>query len=146
MGAAAGPPVPRGPRSRREHGETSSRSSGGAAELICLAGYMRLLSPDFIARYRGRILNIHPALLPVPGPGCAAPRSGRASSSPAAPCTSRRGHDSGPVILQRRVPILPGDTVFLSARILAEEHRAYPEAIARVLAGEGPPASPTGGA
>ena len=56
------------------------------------------------------------------------------------------GTDSGPVILQRRVPILPGDTVAtLSARILAEEHRAYPEAIARVLAGEAPAAAPGGG-
>lgn len=110
-------------------------------DLICLAGYMRLLSADFVARYRGRILNIHPSLLPkYPGldPQRRAIEAGEAVSG----CTVHRvdeGTDSGPIVLQREVPILPGDTPeTLSARILEEEHRLYPQAIARVL-GSGHP-------
>ncbi len=143
-------PVPRGPRSRREHErDVLSILDAARPDLICLAGYMRLLSPDFIARYRGRILNIHPALLPK-FPGLDVQRRALEAGELESGCTVHvvdEGTDSGPVILQRRVPILPGDTVAtLSARILAEEHRAYPEAIARVLAGEGPEAPPGGGA
>ena len=99
---------------------------------------MRLLSPEFVARYRGRILNIHPALLPR-FPGLDVQRRALEAGELESGCTVHfvdEGTDTGPVILQRRVPILPGDTVeTLSARILAEEHRAYPEAIARVLEG-----------
>ncbi len=143
-------PVPRGPRSRREHErDVLAILDAARPELICLAGYMRLLSPDFVARYRGRILNIHPALLPK-FPGLDVQRRALEAGELESGCTVHfvdEGTDSGPVILQRRVPILPGDTVAtLSARILAEEHRAYPEAIARVLAGEGPEASADGSA
>src|SRR4029078_7734025 len=112
-------------------------------DLVCLAGYMRLLSPDFIARYRGRILNIHPALLPR-FPGLDAQRQALDARVTEAGCTVHvvgEGTDTGPVILQRRVPVLPDDTVeTLSARILEQEHLAYPEAIARFLewpSGEG---------
>ncbi len=109
-------------------------------ELVCLAGYMRLLSPDFIARWRGRILNIHPALLPR-FPGLDVQRRALEAGERESGCTVHfvdEGTDTGPIVLQRKVPILPGDTVeSLSARILAEEHRAYPEAIARVLGGSG---------
>ena len=105
-------------------------------ELICLAGYMRLLSPDFIARYRGRILNIHPALLPK-FPGLEAQRRALEAGERISGCTVHfvdEGMDSGPVVLQKAVEIEPGDTPeSLSARILEQEHRAYPEAIARVL-------------
>jgi phosphoribosylglycinamide formyltransferase-1 len=107
------------------------------ADLICLAGYMRLLSPEFVARYRGRILNIHPALLPK-FPGLDAQRRALEAGEPEAGCTVHfvdEGTDTGPVVLQKRVPILPGDTEeSLSARILEAEHAAYPEAIALVLA------------
>ena len=108
-------------------------------DLVCLAGFMRLLSAEFNARWRGRILNIHPSLLPAfPGlhPQRQALRAGVGESG----CTVHfvdAGVDSGPVVLQRRVPVLPDDTEeTLSARILTEEHRAYPEAVRRVLQGE----------
>ena len=97
---------------------------------------MRLLSPEFVGRYRGRILNIHPALLPK-FPGLDAQRRALEAGEAESGCTVHlvdEGTDSGPILLQRRVPILQGDTEeTLSARILAEEHRAYPEAIARFL-------------
>jgi len=106
------------------------------AELLCLAGYMRILSPEFISRYPGRILNIHPSLLPK-YPGLNAQQRALEAGDTVAGCTVHRveeGVDSGPVLLQRQVPIEPGDTVeSLSRRILEEEHRAYPEAIARAL-------------
>lgn len=130
-------PIPRGSEGRGEH-ERKIRAILDAArpDLICLAGYMRLLSPEFVARYPGRIVNIHPALLPK-FPGLDVQRRALEAGELESGCTVHfvdDGTDTGPVILQRRVPILPGDTVeTLSARILKEEHRAYPEAIARVL-------------
>jgi phosphoribosylglycinamide formyltransferase-1 len=109
-------------------------------DLICLAGYMRILSPAFVSRYRGRILNIHPALLPK-FPGLDAQRQALEAGEEVSGCTVHfvdEGTDTGPAVLQRRVPVLPGDTVeTLSQRILEQEHEAYPEAIARVLEGLG---------
>ncbi len=106
-------------------------------DLICLAGYMRLLSPEFVGRWRGRILNIHPALLPK-FPGLDVQRRALEAGERESGCTVHfvdEGTDTGPIVLQRRVPILPGDTAeSLSARILEQEHRAYPEAISQVLA------------
>lgn len=124
--------------SRRDHEDEVLRLLKDARpDLVCLAGYMRLLSPEFVSRWRGRILNIHPALLPK-FPGLEVQRRALEAGEKESGCTVHfvdEGTDTGPVILQRRVPILPGDTEeTLSARILAEEHRAYPEAIARVLA------------
>ncbi len=124
--------------SRRAHEEDVLRILERARpDLVCLAGYMRLLSPEFVGRYRGRILNIHPALLPK-FPGLDAQRRALEAGESESGCTVHlveEGTDSGPILLQRRVPILPTDTEGrLSARILEEEHRAYPEAIARVLA------------
>jgi phosphoribosylglycinamide formyltransferase-1 len=108
------------------------------ADLVCLAGYMRVLSPGFVARFRGRILNIHPSLLPK-FPGLHAQRQALEAGETVSGCTVHfvnEGVDAGPVVLQRAVPVLPGDTEeSLSERILAEEHRAYPEAIALVLSG-----------
>ena len=131
-------PIPRGAEGRRAHERRIAAILDAARpDLICLAGYMRLLSPEFVARYRGRILNIHPALLPK-FPGLDVQRRALEAGELESGCTVHfvdEGTDTGPIVLQRRVPILPGDTVeTLSARILAEEHRAYPEAIARVLA------------
>ncbi len=104
--------------------------------LVCLAGYMRLLSPDFVARWRGRVLNIHPALLPK-FPGLHVQRRAIEAGEAESGCTVHfvdEGTDSGQIVLQRKVPILQGDTEeTLSARILEEEHRAYPEAITGVL-------------
>jgi len=132
-------PIPREGLSRSEHEEKILRILDAfETDLVLLAGYMRLLSPRFIERYRGRILNIHPALLPK-FPGLDVQRRALQAGELESGCTVHfvdEGTDTGPVILQRRVPILPGDTVeTLSARILQEEHRAYPEAVARVLEG-----------
>jgi phosphoribosylglycinamide formyltransferase-1 len=105
-------------------------------DLICLAGYMRLLSPEFVARYRGRVLNVHPALLPR-FPGLHSQRRALEAGEKEAGCTVHfvdEGTDTGPIVLQEVVPVLPGDTEeSLSARILEAEHTAYPDAIARVL-------------
>jgi len=105
-------------------------------DLICLAGYMRLLSPAFINRYPQRILNIHPSLLPA-FPGLHAHRDALAHGAKISGCTVHfvdEGLDSGPIIQQAPVPVLDDDTeASLAARILKEEHRIYSEAIALVL-------------
>ncbi|HEX7021578.1 MAG TPA: phosphoribosylglycinamide formyltransferase [Trueperaceae bacterium] len=117
-------------------------------DLICLAGFMRVLSPAFVTRYRGRILNIHPSLLPR-FPGLEAPRQALEAGAKESGCTVHfvdEGVDTGPPIVQRSVPVLPGDTPdTLAARILNEEHQAYPDAIRRVLTGRATPASEPGG-
>jgi phosphoribosylglycinamide formyltransferase-1 len=100
--------------------------------LVCLAGYMRLLSGDFVKHFEGRLLNIHPALLPA-FPGLHAQRQAIEHGVKVAGATVHfvdEGTDTGPIVLQAAVPVLPGDTEqTLSERILAEEHRIYPEAI-----------------
>ena len=107
-------------------------------DLICLAGYMRILSPAFIAAFPNRIVNIHPSLLPS-FPGLEAQTQALDFGAKVAGCTVHfvdEAVDHGVIILQRAVEILDTDTPeSLSARILAEEHKAYPEAIARVLSG-----------
>ncbi len=106
------------------------------AEWICLAGYMRRLSPDFVAAFRRRILNIHPSLLPA-FPGLDAQAQAIAHGVKVSGCTVHlvdEGLDSGPIVVQRAVPVLDGDTAeSLAARILEQEHRAYPEALRRLL-------------
>jgi phosphoribosylglycinamide formyltransferase-1 len=103
-----------------------------AVELVCLAGYMRVLSPGFVRRYPMRILNVHPALLPA-FPGLRAQRQALERGVRVTGATVHlvdEGVDTGPIVLQAAVPVLAGDTEeTLSARILAEEHRLYPEAI-----------------
>lgn len=105
-------------------------------DLICLAGYMRLLSPWFIEAFRGRILNIHPSLLPS-FPGLDAQRQALEYGVKFTGCTVHfvdETLDGGPIIAQRVVPVLDGDTVqTLSARILEQEHQLYAEAVALVL-------------
>ena len=107
-------------------------------DLVCLAGFMRLLSPYFVSQFPNRILNIHPALLPA-FPGLEAQRQALEYGVRITGCTVHfvdENLDAGPVILQTSVPVLDSDTVeSLSARILAEEHRAYSEAINLVLSG-----------
>jgi phosphoribosylglycinamide formyltransferase 1 len=106
-------------------------------DLVCLAGYMRLLSPCFIEAFRGRILNIHPSLLPL-FPGLDAQRQALEHGVKVSGCTVHfvdETLDGGPIILQRTVPVMEDDTVeTLSARILEQEHQLYPEAVARILA------------
>jgi phosphoribosylglycinamide formyltransferase-1 len=105
-------------------------------EWVCLAGYMRLLSADFVAAYPRRILNIHPSLLPC-FPGVDAQAQALAHGVKLTGCTVHlvdEGLDSGPIVVQRAVPVLDGDSPeSLAARILEQEHLAYPEALRRLL-------------
>jgi phosphoribosylglycinamide formyltransferase-1 len=107
-------------------------------DLVCLAGYMRLLSGGFVAQFPHRILNIHPSLLPA-FPGLDAQYQALAHGAKMTGCTVHfvdENLDSGPILLQSAVPILDDDTLeTLSARILKEEHRIYSEAIAWVAQG-----------
>jgi phosphoribosylglycinamide formyltransferase 1 len=109
-----------------EHGVTPQ--SG----LVCLAGFMRIISPEFVRRYRMRIMNIHPALLPA-FPGLHAQKQALDYGVKVSGCTVHfvdEGMDSGPVILQKAVPVIEGDNEeSLSARILEQEHELYPEAV-----------------
>lgn len=108
-------------------------------ELVCLAGFMRLLSPYFVARFRQRILNIHPALLPS-FPGLEAQKQALEWGAKITGCTVHlvdETLDAGPVVVQAAVPVHDDDTEeTLAARILKEEHRIYTEAINIVLAGK----------
>ena len=105
-------------------------------EWICLAGYMRLLSASFVSQFPERILNIHPALLPA-FPGIDGQRQAVEYGVKVSGCTVHlvdEGLDTGPIVLQKVVPVHDDDTPeALSARILAEEHKAYPEALRRLL-------------
>ena len=125
--------VERKGRSRAEHdAEIASELQRREVELVCLAGYMRLLSPDFVASFPDRIINIHPSLLPA-FPGLDAQRQAFEAGVSVTGCTVHfvdEHLDNGPSILQKEVPVLPTDTVeTLSARILEQEHRAYVEAV-----------------
>lgn len=129
--------IERNGRSREEHdaqivGELKKRG----VELVCLAGYMRVLSPSFVQAFPNRIINIHPSLLPS-FPGLDAQQQALDAGVEVTGCTVHYVDellDHGPVILQREVPRLPGDTVeTLSARILAEEHSVYVEAVKKIV-------------
>jgi phosphoribosylglycinamide formyltransferase 1 len=104
--------------------------------LVCLAGFMRILSPEFLREYPGRVLNIHPALLPS-FPGLHAQRQALDYGVRVSGCTVHlvdEGVDTGPIIMQKAVEVFEGDTEeSLSARILEQEHQLYWRAIARVL-------------
>ena len=108
-------------------------------DLVCLAGFMRLLSTPFIQAFRNRILNIHPSLLPA-FPGLDAQRQALEYGVKVSGCTVHfvdEGLDSGPIVLQAVVPVLDGDTEeSLSTRILEQEHQIYPKAIQYVLDGQ----------
>jgi phosphoribosylglycinamide formyltransferase-1 len=108
-------------------------------DIICLAGYMRLLSATFINRYEGRIINIHPSLLPL-FPGLHTHQRAIDAGMTEAGCTVHfvtEGMDEGPVILQTTVPVISGDTAeTLAARVLVEEHKSYPAALRLVAAGK----------
>jgi phosphoribosylglycinamide formyltransferase-1 len=130
-------PQPGEPGGRQAHEEkliAAIREAG--AEWICLAGYMRLLSPAFVASFRQRVVNIHPSLLPA-FPGLDAQGAAFAHGVKVSGCTVHlvdEGLDSGPIVVQRAVPVLAGDTeADLAARILEAEHRAYPEALRKLL-------------
>ena len=104
--------------------------------LVCLAGFMRIISPEFLKEYPGRVLNIHPALLPS-FPGLHAQKQALQHGVKVSGCTVHlvdEGVDTGPILLQRAVEVLGDDTEeSLSARILEQEHQIYWQAIALVL-------------
>ena len=127
-------------RKRAEHDqEIVATLQDHQVELVCLAGYMRLLSPGFVQAFPGRILNIHPSLLPA-FPGLDAQQQAFEYGVQVTGCTVHfvdEQLDHGAIILQRSVPVLPGDDAHtVAARILEQEHVAYAEAIARVLSGK----------
>jgi phosphoribosylglycinamide formyltransferase 1 len=129
--------IERAGRKRAEHDrEVVAALRERAVDLVCLAGYMRVLSSEFIGAFRGRILNIHPSLLPS-FPGLDAQRQALAHGAKQSGCTVHfvdETLDGGPIIAQRVVSVYEDDTVEgLSARILEEEHTLYPEAVATVL-------------
>jgi phosphoribosylglycinamide formyltransferase 1 len=132
--------VERRGRTREEHErEIIAALREHGVELVCLAGYMRLLSPCFVAEFRASILNIHPSLLPA-FPGLDAQRQAIEHGVRFSGCTVHfvdETLDGGPIVTQRVVPVLDSDTEdTLAARILAEEHEAYMEALALVCGGE----------
>lgn len=108
-------------------------------DILCLAGFMRILTPDFVGRFAGRMLNIHPSLLPK-YPGLNTHARAIAAGDAEAGCTVHAvtpDLDAGPILGQARVPILPGDTAqTLAARVLVAEHRLYPAVLRRFAQGD----------
>lgn len=119
--------------------------AASGAEVLCLAGYMRLLSADFIRAHQGRILNIHPSLLPL-FPGLHTHDRAIAAGMRVAGCTVHlvtEGMDEGPILAQATVPVLRGDTAdSLAARVLTVEHRLYAATLAAYLTGTAAPVDP----
>ncbi len=129
--------IPSTGRKRAEHdAEMIARLHQHRVDLVCLAGYMRILTPEFVRAFPNRILNVHPSLLPS-FPGLDAQQQALDYGAKIAGCTVHfvdEAVDHGAIIVQRQVPVLDDDTAeSLSARILEQEHIAYPEAIACVL-------------
>lgn len=129
--------IPSAGRAREEfERDLLAALNAAGVDHVCLAGFMRVLSPWFVRTFRGHILNIHPSLLPS-FPGLDAQKQALESGVKLSGCTVHlldEGVDTGPIILQAAVPVLDDDTVeTLSARILEQEHRIYPEAV-RLLA------------
>ena len=127
-------------RKRAEHdADVAACLREQEVDLVILAGYMRLLSPEFVAAFPNQILNIHPSLLPA-FPGLEAQTQAFDYGAKIAGCTVHfvdEHLDHGVIVLQKSVPVLDGDDAHtLAERILIEEHQAYPEAILRVLSGE----------
>ena len=113
-----------------------------APDIICHAGFMRILTPAFVRRYAGRMLNIHPSLLPK-YPGLHTHQRALDAGDTQAGCTVHDvtdDLDAGPILGQARVPVLPGDTpATLAARVLLTEHRLYPAVLARFALGDRTP-------
>jgi len=128
--------IERAGRKRADHdAEIAAELKKRGVELVCLAGYMRLLSPEFIHAFPDRIVNIHPSLLPA-FKGLDAQAQALVAGVAVSGCTVHfvdEHLDNGDIILQREVPVLPGETVeTLSARILEQEHPAYVEAVKKL--------------
>ncbi len=132
--------IERRERSRKDHdADIVTALHSEKVDLVCLAGYMRVLSPSFIEAFRNRILNIHPSLLPS-FPGLDAQQQALAHGVKWSGCTVHfvdESLDGGPIIAQRVVPVLDDDSVAsLSIRILEQEHLLYPEAVALIASGK----------
>lgn len=110
-----------------------------APDIVCLAGFMRVLTPGFVERFAGRMLNIHPSLLPK-YPGLHTHQRALDAGDDAAGCTVHEVTpvlDDGPILGQARVPVEPGDTAeTLAARVLVQEHRLYPAVLRRFAEGD----------
>ncbi|MDO9710473.1 phosphoribosylglycinamide formyltransferase [Paracraurococcus lichenis] len=142
--AAAGVPTAvvesRGFRGDRAGFEAAMQQvlDGHRIDLVALAGFLRVLTPGFVERWAGRLVNIHPSLLPA-FPGLETHERAIAAGVRLHGCTVHlvsAGVDEGPILVQAAVPVLPGDTPeALAARVLAEEHRIYPAALAWLAAG-----------
>ncbi len=133
-------------KDRAAHEAAINAALGKAGvEVVCLAGYMRLLTPFLVAAWRGRMLNIHPSLLPA-FPGLNTHARALAAGVKLHGCTVHLVTDTmddGPILAQAAVPVLPGDTeVSLAERDLVQEHRLYPAALAAFAAGRPGPAAP----
>jgi len=111
-------------------------------DILCLAGFMRVLTPAFVSRFEGRMLNIHPSLLPK-YPGLHTHQRALAAGDVEAGCTVHEVTavlDDGPVLGQARVPVMPGDSAdSLAARVLVQEHRLYPAVLRRYAGGDRTP-------
>ena len=132
--------VPSAGRKRAEHdAEMIARLHQHRVDLVCLAGYMRILSAEFVRAFPNRILNVHPSLLPA-FPGLDAQAQALEFGAKVAGCTVHfvdEAVDHGAIVVQRAVPVMDDDTAeSLAARVLEQEHIAYPEAVARVLSGD----------
>lgn len=123
-----------------------ARLAAHGVDLVCLAGFMRVLGAPFVERWRGRLINIHPSLLPALRGLHTHERALQAGLAEHG-CTVHFVEpelDAGPIIAQARVPVLPDDTAeTLAARVLVEEHRLYPLALARVAASLGDAGAPS---
>lgn len=139
LSALAIPQEGKGPAARQAHdARMIAALTDYGVDLVCLAGYMRIITPAFVEAFPNRILNIHPSLLPA-FPGLDAQHQAFEYGAKVAGCTVHfvdEAVDHGVIVLQKTVPVLDDDTPErLSARILEQEHLAYPEGITRVLSG-----------
>jgi len=129
--------APGEPRAAHE-ARLAARLEAAGADVLCLAGFMRVLSPSFVARFERRVVNVHPSLLPS-FPGLEAQRQAFEHGVLVSGATVHlvdAGTDTGPIAGQEAVPVEPGDDAErLAARILAAEHRLYPATLARLLGG-----------
>ena len=135
VAAEAVPANPFGKDREAHERALDARLRAAGVEIVCLAGYMRLLTPYLVNRWAGRMLNIHPSLLPE-FPGLDTHARAIAAGAQKHGCTVHlvtEGMDEGPILAQAEVPVLPGDTEdALAARVLEQEHRIYPQVLAEL--------------
>ncbi len=133
---------PFGPDRQAFEAALSRHIDAATPDILCLAGFMRILTPGFIRRYEGRMLNIHPSLLPL-YPGLHTHARALAAGDSEAGCTVHEvtaDLDAGPILGQARVPVRPGDdAASLAERVLVQEHRLYPAVLRRFAGGDRTP-------